>query len=76
MPRNLNHRVEVVFPVERPEHIRYLRENVLETYIKDNLSARAMQPDGTYKRLHPADKEKGLEIQNWLMQNPSGRILR
>ena len=76
MPRNLNHRVEVVFPVERPEHIRYLRDNVLETYLKDNLSARVMQSDGTYKRLRPSDKEKGLEIQDWLMQNPSGRILR
>ena len=76
MPRNLNHRVEVVFPVERPEHIRYLRDNVLETYLKDNLSARIMQPDSSYKRLHPSDKEKGLEIQNWLMQNPSGRVLR
>jgi polyphosphate kinase len=76
MPRNLNHRVEVVFPVERPEHIRYLRDNVLETYLKDNLSARVMQPDGTYKRLHPSEKEKGIEIQNWLMQNPSGRFLR
>ena len=76
MPRNLNHRVEVVFPVERQEHIRYLRDNVLETYLKDNLSARVMQPDGTYKRLHPSEKEKGIEIQNWLMKNPSGRFLR
>ena len=76
MPRNLNHRVEVVFPVERPEHIRYLRDHVLETYLKDNMSARVMQSDGTYKHPRPPDKEKGLEIQNWLMQNPSGRILK
>ncbi|MBN1453577.1 MAG: polyphosphate kinase 1 [Anaerolineales bacterium] len=76
MPRNLNHRVEVVFPVERPEHIRYLRDHVLETYLKDNMSARVMQPNGTYKNIHPSDKEKGVEVQNWLMQNPSGRILR
>ncbi len=76
MPRNLNHRVEVVFPIERPEHIRYLRDHVLETYLKDNMSARVMQPDGTYKNLHPSDKEKGVDVQNWLMQNPSGRILR
>jgi polyphosphate kinase len=76
MPRNLNHRVEVVFPVERPEHIRYLRDYVLETYLKDNKRARIMQPDGTYKRLHPSDKEKGVDVQNWLEQNPSGVVLR
>ena len=76
MPRNLNHRVEVVFPVERKEHIHYLRDHVLALYLKDNMSARVMQPDGSYKRLHPSDKEKVLEIQNWLMQHPSGVILR
>jgi polyphosphate kinase len=76
MPRNLNHRVEVVFPVERPEHIRYLRDHVLESYLKDNMSARLMQPDGTYKRLHPSDGEKELDIQDWLMQNPLGKAMR
>jgi polyphosphate kinase len=75
MPRNLNHRVEVVFPVERSEHIRYLRDHVLETYIKDNTSARVMHPDGNYKRLHPSEKEESVDIQNWLMQNPLGTFL-
>jgi polyphosphate kinase len=76
MPRNLNHRVEVVFPVERLEHIRYLRDHVLETYLKDNSSARIMQPDGTYKRLRSSNENKKVDIQNWLMQNPAGKILR
>ncbi len=76
MPRNLNHRVEVVFPVERSEHVRYLRDHVLETYLNDNMSARIMQPDGSYKRLHPSDPKKGVDVQSWLMQNPSGRVLR
>ena len=76
MPRNLDHRVEVVFPIEQDEHLRYLRDNVLETYLKDNMSARIMQSDGTYKRLHPSDKEKGLDVQSWLMEHPSGIALR
>jgi len=76
MPRNLNHRVEVVFPVERKEHIRYLRDHVLDAYLKDNMSARIMQPDGTYKRLNSSGKDKHLDVQNWLMRNPSGVILR
>ena len=76
MPRNLNHRVEVVFPIERPEHVRYLRDYVLENYLKDNMSARLMLSDGTYKRIHPSDHEKGLDIQNWLMQHPPEKLVR
>jgi polyphosphate kinase len=49
MPRNLNRRVEVIFPVEKPEHIRFIRDQILETYLQDNTKARLMQPDGTYK---------------------------
>lgn len=75
MTRNLSHRVEVVFPVERPEHIRYLRENVLEMYLKDNKRARLMQPDGDYKRLKPERSDAIVDIQAWLMQNPSGILL-
>lgn len=76
MPRNLNHRVEVIFPVERPEHIRYLRDQVLETYFKDNKCARIMQADGTYKRLYPPESEKGVDVQVWLEQYPSRAVLR
>lgn len=58
MPRNLNHRVEVVFPVENKEHVRYLRNHVLETYLKDNTRARILKSDGTYIRLaHEAGKD-------------------
>lgn len=75
MPRNLNHRVEVIFPVERPEHIRYLRDQVLETYFKDNKRARIMQADGSYKRLYPPEDEKGTDVQAWLEQYPSRVVL-
>jgi polyphosphate kinase len=76
MPRNLNHRVEVAFPVEQPEHIRYLRDHILEAYLRDNMRARHMQPDGTYKRIYPADGEEELDIQNWLMQNVRKKVER
>src|SRR5687768_7613764 len=35
MRRNLDHRVEIVFPVERAEHIHYLRYQMLATQLKD-----------------------------------------
>ncbi|MCS6830912.1 MAG: polyphosphate kinase 1 [bacterium] len=68
MPRNLDHRVEVVFPVERAEHIRYLRDHVLQTYLCDNTHARRMLPDGSYQRLYPAPQEPARDAQAELMR--------
>jgi polyphosphate kinase len=67
MDRNLNRRVEVVFPVENPEHVRYLRDNVLDAHLRDNTRARLMKPDGTYVRLSPKEKEEKIDLQEWLM---------
>ena len=67
MTRNLSHRVEVVFPVESPEHVRYLRDHVLERYLKDNMRARRMQTDGQYQREHVKDGDEPIDIQEWLM---------
>lgn len=50
MPRNLYERCEVVFPVLQPESSRRLREEILETYLKDNVKARLLRPDGSYTR--------------------------
>ena len=74
MQRNLDHRVEVVFPVERPEHIKYLRDHVLAAYLRDNTRARLMQPDGTYIRMKPREKEEKLDIQDWLMTRQYKRL--
>jgi polyphosphate kinase len=67
MPRNLNQRVEVIFPIEKQEHIRYLRDQVLGTYLKDNTTARLMQANGDYKRLKPGS-EKPRNAQQMLME--------
>lgn len=64
MPRNLDHRVEVVFPLEKPAHVHYMKEQVLDVYLRDNLRARLMKPDGTYVRAKSGDKP--LDAQDWL----------
>jgi polyphosphate kinase len=66
MPRNLDHRVEIMYPVDNPAQARYLRQDVLENYFKDNSRARIMQPDGSYTRLKPLN-EKTFDVQDWLM---------
>ncbi|HEX7621865.1 MAG TPA: polyphosphate kinase 1 [Anaerolineales bacterium] len=67
MPRNLDRRVELMFPVEDPTHVRYLHQDVLENYFKDNSHARVMGPDGSYTRLKPLN-EKSFDVQDWLMR--------
>jgi polyphosphate kinase len=67
MPRNLNHRVEVVFPVENKEQIKYLRQYVLDTYLKDNTRARILQTNGTYIRLTPEDGKDAIDVQEKFM---------
>ena len=73
MDRNLNSRVEVVFPVEKTEHIQHLRDNVLAVYLRDNTRARIMQPDGTYVRLKPKEKEENIDVQDWLMEHSNNK---
>ncbi|MBN1772236.1 MAG: polyphosphate kinase 1 [Deltaproteobacteria bacterium] len=68
MPRNLNRRVEVLFPVESPALVRHLRDVVLETYLRDNVRARRMQPDGSYVRLRPGEGETPLDSQQRLLE--------
>jgi polyphosphate kinase len=50
MPRNLNRRVETLFPVEDPKLMRRLRDEVLATYLADEVKARHLQSDGSYTR--------------------------
>jgi len=50
MPRNLDKRVEIMFPVEDPK----LREQVvhiLQVQLADNVKAHVLQPDGTYTKI-------------------------
>jgi polyphosphate kinase len=73
MPRNLNHRVEVLFPVESPKLIQYLRDEVLATYLKDNVQARVMLSDGGYCRIVPRDEEPRVCSQSWLLKQRGER---
>ncbi len=67
MPRNINRRVEVLFPVQDMPLIRYLRDEVLQTALNDNVKARVMQQDGSYIHLHPKEGETSLSLQTWLL---------
>lgn len=52
MPRNLERRVELMFPVEQPDLRRRL-VNILELYFADNCHSYELQPDGRYRARQP-----------------------
>ncbi len=62
MTRNLDHRVEVLAPVLDPALITRL-EDILAVYLADNIKARIMQTDGTYRRVGRSADEPEIEAQ-------------
>jgi polyphosphate kinase len=75
MPRNLDHRVEVLFPVLDPALVRQVRDGILETYLRDNVRARLMRADASYERLTPAPGEPRVDSQAALLALRSARVL-
>jgi polyphosphate kinase len=67
MPRNINRRVEVLFPIQDRRIVNYLRNDVLGTYLIANTKTRQMQTDGSYEILHPGTKEPIVSPQEWLI---------
>jgi polyphosphate kinase len=67
MPRNIDRRVEVLFPVEDKQMIQHIRDDILAYYYRDNIKARKMLADGSYTRLTSVKDEERLNIQNWLI---------
>ena len=69
MPRNLDRRVEVLFPVEN-RHLRDLIvRNILEVNLQDNTKARRLSSDGTYKVIDPGQTQSRANSQEWLLNN-------
>jgi polyphosphate kinase len=72
MPRNIDRRVEVLFPVQDPAIITQIRDRILKTYMNDNAKTRRMQSDGSYIRVHPEKKEEPIDSQAWFIKQIKG----
>jgi len=62
MPRNLNNRVEVLFPITNFRLVKRIKKEVLEIYLKNGIRAWELQPDGEYKWL-TEDPESAFDVQ-------------
>ncbi len=72
MPRNLNRRVEVLFPVEDEKLVRRLRDRILTKYLEDEAEARLMQADGSYIRPEREPGKKQPSSQSWFLRRHQG----
>lgn len=57
MPRNLDKRVEIMFPVEDPQ-AKAQAKHILDVQLADTLKAYILNPDGTYEKQDLRGKEK------------------
>ena len=73
MPRNLNRRVEVDFPVQDKNLIRMIREEVLGTYLKDQAKSRHMHFDGKYTRDLDFQRKNAFNAQEALIARATKR---
>jgi len=70
MPRNLDGRVEILFPVTDTKLRDGLIRALLTVHLKDNVRARRLQPDGTYQRITVSQlDEPTLNSQLWMVEH-------
>ena len=67
MPRNLEHRIEVIVPVEET-HTRNEIEGIFKTLLSDNTHAWELRPDGTWHRLGAQKSERRRNAQTTFMR--------
>ncbi len=64
MPRNFRRRVEIMFPIESPALRRRVVDGILGVILADNVKARELQPDGTYRHVQaPGPNEPAIRSQ-------------
>ena len=67
MPRNFKKRAEILYPIKNTALKARIMDEILMTYLKDNVKARLMQADGSYVRVKPKDGEKPIRSQSELI---------
>jgi polyphosphate kinase len=68
MPRNLNRRVEVLFPVLDKDIRRVILEEILKVHLADNVKARKMLPTGHYEKVE-LEGQKPVNSQELMVRN-------
>ncbi len=67
MPRNLDRRVETLYPIESAELKAYIYDHILRKHLDDTTKARILQPDGSYFRRQHLEGEEPFDSQLWFI---------
>ncbi|MCS6292088.1 MAG: polyphosphate kinase 1 [Nitrospira sp.] len=67
MPRNLDGRIEVVFPVDAVHLRQAIRDNILFPHLHDTAHLRRMNEQGLYERVGPQPNEAPLDSQQRML---------
>ncbi|HEU5378143.1 MAG TPA: polyphosphate kinase 1 [Ktedonobacteraceae bacterium] len=70
MQRNLDGRVETLFPIEDPVLRAALRDNLLKRLLADTVNAHELQSDGRYIRVLSDPGEPPFDAQAWFLTHP------
>jgi polyphosphate kinase len=70
MQRNLDNRVETLFPIEDPVLRVAIYERLLKQALADTVNARELLSDGHYVRVQPAPGEEPFDYQKWFISHP------
>lgn len=71
MQRNLDRRVETTFPVLNKEHQKYIRDEILQTCLLDNVKSRILLPTGKYVFNRKVFTEQEINHQEYMMEYAS-----
>jgi polyphosphate kinase len=67
MTRNFKKRAEILYPIEDTKLKTRIINEILMTYLNDNVKVRLMQPDGSYVRVKLKDEGKQVRSQSALI---------
>ncbi len=69
MPRNLDRRVEVLYPVENPSLRKAIVSTILPVQLNDTVKLHVLKSDGTYEHRKSSDEQPLLNAQTWLVDH-------
>jgi polyphosphate kinase len=70
MQRNLNNRVETLFPIEDPVLGTAIRDHMLQAYLDDTVNTSELRADGSYVHVQPESGKAAFDCQSWFITHP------
>ena len=67
MHRNLDRRVEAVVPVNDKRIVKYLHDEVLSAYLRDNRNSQLLDSNGNYSKIEPSSDEDAFNSQMYFL---------